>query len=143
MEQFYYYFTDKFNKSLKTARKKHPITEKDLMILTQSLGLTPVFGASIPKFNSLRKVRFNLERTNFGKSGGYRIIYSYVYIEEDLYLIFMEIYFKGDKEDLSHEEYQTLISKREEVIDNFDHHKEDFIKINIPDNHGFSSSVDN
>lgn len=61
-------------------------------------------------------MRINVPSARLGKSGGYRCIYRKAKIDEMEYLVFLEVYFKGDKDDLTSEEYATLEKEAEAVL---------------------------
>ncbi len=53
-----------------------------------------------------------------GKSGGYRLIYRKQQQDEMLLVVFLETYFKGDKEDLSPADYRKLQEESETILRN-------------------------
>lgn len=79
------------------------------------LKMHPNYGLPIPGSPQLRKMRTRVPGLAAGKSGGYRLIYRKQEQDETLYVVFLETYFKGDREDLSRQEYKTL-SQESEVI---------------------------
>lgn len=89
--------SDRFKKSLK--KSKHKATDGIHTVKTV-LRLNSEYGNLIPGCNGLRKMRFRVPGLNVGKSGGYRLIYRKVVMEEVIYILFLETYFKGNKEDL-------------------------------------------
>ena len=110
-----FHFSRRFNRSIK--RSKHSV-ENCLEDLKTALAVNPEFGQPIPRFAKLRKMRIRVPSLNVGKSGGYRLIYRRAIIDEVQYINFLEMYFKGDKEDLTADEYQQLLSESEEVVQN-------------------------
>lgn len=88
-------------------KSKHGVLET-CPTVRQVLGLNPQYGLRIPRFDSLRKMRLQVPGLNAGKSGGYRLIYSVREMDEAFHIVFLETWFKGDKEDLSDGEYQDL-----------------------------------
>ncbi|MCP5545168.1 MAG: hypothetical protein H7A49_14830 [Akkermansiaceae bacterium] len=86
--------------------------------LKQVLRLNPKHGVSIPRFHDLRKMRLQVPGLKVGKSGGYRLIYSAREMDEAVHIVFLETYFKGDKEDLSAAEYEYLTAAAESVFAN-------------------------
>ncbi len=96
-------------------KSKHRVLESCPTIL-QVLRLTPLFGESIPGFQDLRKMRLRAPGLNVGKRGGYRLIYRAVEMDEAVYVVFLETYFKGDCEDLTHNEYKTLVAEAESIL---------------------------
>lgn len=74
-------------------------------------------GLVVPRYNALRKVRLHVPSLNCGKSGGYRVIYSVSTKEGETYIVFLACYWKGDKEDLSGDEYSQLVARASELFD--------------------------
>lgn len=72
------------------------------------LAINPTYGDPIPDHPHLRKMRIQLRRLRIGKSGGYRCIYRKARIDEVEHIVFLEVYFKGDIEDLSRHQYTRL-----------------------------------
>lgn len=88
-------------------KSKHGVLETCPTVI-QVLRLNPQYGLSIPRYESLRKMRLQVPGLNAGKSGGYRLIYSVREMDEALHVVFLETWFKGEKEDLSAAEYKDL-----------------------------------
>lgn len=88
-------------------KSKHRVLETCPTVL-QVLRLNPEYGEVIRKTGGLRKMRLIAPGLNVGKSGGYRLIYRSKAMDEALHIVFLEIYFKGDCEDLSKDHYGTL-----------------------------------
>ncbi len=80
--------------------------------------MNPEFGVPIPKYSKLRKMRVRVPHLNLGKSGGYRLIYRRSIIDEIQYIVFLDLYFKGDKEDLSPSEYHRVLAESENIVSN-------------------------
>ena len=110
-----FHLTSRFQASLK--RSKHSV-DRCLGDLKTVLTVNPEFGVPIPKYSKLRKMRVRVPHLNLGKSGGYRLIYRRSIIDEIQYLVFLDIYFKGDKEDLSASEYQRILAESENIVTN-------------------------
>lgn len=53
-----------------------------------------------------------------GKSGGYRLIYTAEEMDDMIRIVLLETYFKGDREDLSNGEYETLMGAAKEILSN-------------------------
>lgn len=98
-------------------KSKHGVMET-CGTLKQVLRLNPKYGVSIPGFQDLRKMRLQVPGLKAGKSGGYRLIYSTREMDEAVHVVFLDTYFKGDKEDLSAAEYGNLIAAAESVFAN-------------------------
>lgn len=96
-------------------KSKHRVLESCPTVL-QVLRLNPLFGVSIPRFHDLRKMRLRAPGLNVGKSGGYRLIYRAKEMDEAMYVVFLETYFKGDCEDLTHAEYKALVADAESIL---------------------------
>lgn len=61
-------------------------------------------------------MRIAVPNCNIGKSGGYRTIYRTSIIDEFRYIVFLSVYFKGDQEDLTKEQYSKLLKESDEVL---------------------------
>jgi hypothetical protein len=80
------------------------------------LKMHPDYGVPIPGFPQLRKMRLRAPGLAAGKSGGYRLIYRKQQQDETLYVVFLETFFKGDKEDLTRPEYRNLALESEAIL---------------------------
>jgi mRNA-degrading endonuclease RelE of RelBE toxin-antitoxin system len=80
------------------------------------LKLHPDYRVPIPGFLHFRKMRLMVPGLASGKSGGYRLIYRKQVQDETLYIVFLETYFNGDREDLSRQEYKTLAHESEAIL---------------------------
>ena len=96
-------------------KSKHGVLETCAAVV-QVLRMNPHYGLSIPRFQNLRKMRLQVPGLNAGKSGGYRLIYSLKAMDEALHIVFLDAYFKGEKEDLSSGEYQNLEASASSVF---------------------------
>ncbi|MEO7931573.1 MAG: hypothetical protein ABIT76_00295 [Chthoniobacterales bacterium] len=96
-------------------KSKHRVLEGCPVVL-QALRLNPYYGLAIPGFHQLRKMRLRAPGLNVGKSGGYRLIYRVEEMDEALYLIFLETYFKGDRDDLTRQDYKALEADAENIL---------------------------
>lgn len=85
-------------------------------MLMSVLALNPSYGDQIPSFNTLRKMRIAVPEHKMGKSSGYRLIYAERVIEQTHRIVLLEVYFKGDVEDLAKAEYYTLGAEAEEIF---------------------------
>lgn len=74
------------------------------------------YGVPIPGFHDLRKMRIMAPGLRTGKSGGYRLIYSAKEMDQAIYVVFLETYFKGDAKDLPQEAYVILDREATEVF---------------------------
>lgn len=106
--------SETFSKSLKKC-KKHNLTLA-ISNVKKLLKIDPEYGAAIPGHSKLRKVRATATNLNIGKRSGYRVIYRKTEIDDIIHLILLDVYFKGDKSDLSREEYSNLLIDSENII---------------------------
>ena len=53
-----------------------------------------------------------------GKSGGYRLIYAIAIVDECQYIALVALYFKGDQDDLSSDQYKALEAEAKRVLGN-------------------------
>lgn len=88
-------------------KSKHGVLDT-CRTVQQVLKLNPHYGVSIPRFQDLRKMRLQVPGLNVGKSGGYRLIYRAEEMDEAVHVVFLETYFKGTAEDLTHGEDEAL-----------------------------------
>ena len=106
-----------YSRSAKRSIKK---TKHDLLASCETvksvLALNPNFGVEIPKRSGLCKMRLSVQGLNCGKSGGYRLIYRAVIIDEVWHIVFLRVFFKEDIEDLSHDDYSVLENESEEIL---------------------------
>jgi hypothetical protein len=96
-------------------KSKHRVLESCPTVL-QVLRLNPWYGVAIPRFHLLRKMRLLVAGLNVGKSGGYRLIYRAMEMDEAVWVVFLETYFKGECVDLSHDEYKVLYAEAESIL---------------------------
>ena len=108
-----FFYSRSAKRSIKKA--KHDLLECCEPIKSV-LALNPTFGVEIPKRSGLRKMRLAVRGLNCGKSGGYRLIYRAVMIDEVWHIVFLRVFFKGDIEDLSHDDYYVLENESEEIL---------------------------
>ena len=100
----------------RSAKKaKHPILAC-CKTLQKVLALNPDHGVAIPSWRGLRKMRLMVPGLNAGKRGGYRLIYRAAMIDEVWHIVFLRAYFKGDTENLTHDEYQILEDESEAIL---------------------------
>ncbi len=125
MNDFKFLLTDKAKRDCKKA--KHDIDQELNNTVRKVLVITPEYGESISGFGMLRKMRVAIPSQGFGKSSGYRLIYSTQVIDETRYFVFLRVYFKSDMEDLTRLEYQDLVKLSKDIIANWlDYTWEDF-----------------
>jgi|694.fasta_scaffold90029_2 hypothetical protein len=96
-------------------KSKHRVLET-CPTLMDVLRLNPLYGVVIPRFEGLRKMRLQVPGLNTGKSGGYRLVYSVREMDEAQHVVFLETWFKGEKEDLSFSEYKELEAAASEIF---------------------------
>jgi hypothetical protein len=125
VKDFKFLLTGKAKRDCKKA--KHDVGQELEETVRKVLVLTPEYGDAITSFGVLRKMRVAMPSQGFGKSSGYRLIYTTQIIDETRYFIFLRVYFKSDVEDLSRGEYQELVKLRSEILENWlDYDWEDF-----------------
>jgi mRNA-degrading endonuclease RelE of RelBE toxin-antitoxin system len=101
--------TSKFTRKVVAA-----MTDEQLAKLQMAIKAQPDIGEYIkPNLCGLRKMRFG-DGTK-GKRGGFRIIY--YWIVSDTITILLDLYHKGDKEDLTKKEMEELCSLVKEHFD--------------------------
>ena len=102
----------------RSAKKsRHRVTDA-CMDICKVLRLNPDYGVSIPGHPQLRKMRLMVPGLASGKSGGYRLIYRKQQQDEMLLVVFLETYFKGDREDLNIVEYRRLQEESDLILKN-------------------------
>ncbi|MEQ8768663.1 MAG: hypothetical protein RL885_32450 [Planctomycetota bacterium] len=104
-------------RALKSARKAKHDVERRCAALKAVLTINPERGLPVKGFAVLRKMRVQVPEAKLGKRGGYRCIYRKAEIDEIDYVVFLEIYFKGDREDLTPQEYKLLEAETDGVLD--------------------------
>ena len=109
-----FHISERCKKSIK--KSKHGAGD-GIETVKKVIRLNPDFGTPIPKRNSLRKMRLRVPGLNVGKAGGYRLIYRKVVMEEVVYVLFLDTYFKGDKEDLRHPKHVAIMAEAESLLD--------------------------
>jgi len=82
------------------------------------LALNPEYGVVVKGHSSLRKMRVKAPGLTTGKSGGYRLIYSTAIVDESCYVALLALYYKGDQEDLSSDQYGDLEVEARRVLGN-------------------------
>jgi mRNA-degrading endonuclease RelE of RelBE toxin-antitoxin system len=94
-----------FKKEAKKLVKKFPSLKQELTTLFTQLQTNPTMGT--PLGNDIYKIRLAIASKNKGKSGGARVL-SFVKVTATTVLLF-SIYNKGDVDNLTDKEIQTLI----------------------------------
>jgi hypothetical protein len=87
------------------------LSEGEYLNLIRELSANPARGAVIPHGGGLRKIR--VAAKGRGKSGGARVIY--YYIKENSHILFITIYAKSAKENLTGRELAVLRNLIEEI----------------------------
>ncbi len=88
-------------------RRKGLLDDEELFGLMESLAVHPGVGKLIPGSGGLRKVRWAAK--GHGKRGGARVIYFWWMAEDRILLL--DIYAKGEQEDLAAAEIEKLRRK--------------------------------
>lgn len=96
-------------------KSKHSISDACRTVM-RVLETNPEYGVPIPGHGSLRKMRVAAPKLKVGKSGGYRLIYRKSRVDEIEYVVFLEVYFKGDVSDLSDQAYRQLAAEAEAIL---------------------------
>jgi hypothetical protein len=63
-------------------------------------------------------MRVQVPAFGLGKSGGYRAIYQSATVDEEIYVVLLATYFKGDREDLDQTTYKELKEAAAEILGN-------------------------
>lgn len=95
-------------RAVKSVKKsKHRLGEccADVM---KVLTANPEYGALVRDTGGLRKMRVIVPALQTGKSGGYRLIYKPLMIDEVWKVALLAAFFKGDCEDLSQAQYREI-----------------------------------
>jgi hypothetical protein len=94
-----------FEKQAKRLIKKYPSLKNELFALVKELKQNPQQGKPLGK--NCFKIRLAIAAKNKGKSGGARLITNFVVTDATVYLI--NIYDKGEKENISDKELDELL----------------------------------
>jgi len=94
---------------------KHNVLS-ELGTVKKILMLNPDYGVPVSGFGALRKMRVAVPKYNMGKSSGYRLVYRKAVVEEVVFIALLELYFKGDRADLSQSEYQVILEESEVLL---------------------------
>lgn len=94
-----------FDKQLKRLAKKYPSLKNEFAELIESLEQEPEQGTHLG--NNCYKIRIAIASKGKGKSGGARVITSFIITEKTVFLI--SIYDKSEKENLSDKELEDLL----------------------------------
>lgn len=94
------------------------------------LAARPEYGDVVRGYPPLRKMRVSIPKAGFGKSGGYRLIYSEAMVDEVRHVLLLRLYFKGDRTDLDSEEYNTAHGEARSVLADVLAH--DFRDLDVP-----------
>jgi len=110
---FRFHCSKRATKSVK--KSKHRLSEccDDVM---KVLSTNPEYGALIRDTGGLRKMRVHVPALHVGKSGGYRLIYKALMVDEAWKIVLLAAYFKGDCEDLSQVEYGSIAGEADEIL---------------------------
>ncbi len=105
---FNYQLTNRFKKEFKKISKKHKSLISDFSLLLDELKENPDKGIHLGE--NVRKVRLKITSKNTGKSGGARIIFEDVFVcINDRNLLFITIYDKSEKGDISDKEIKQIL----------------------------------
>jgi len=102
-----------FSDELDQLIEKRKLLNEDFVNFERELMNNPKMGDVIPGLNGVRKVR--LKSSCKGKRGGFRV--DYLDIPEVEMLIFLVIYAKNEKEDLTQDEKKKISKKVLQIKD--------------------------
>lgn len=102
-----------FTRELDQLINSGKLLSKDFEDFEWKLIHDPQMGDVIPGLNGLRKIR--LKSSTKGKRGGFRV--DYLDFQEEKMLMFLVIYSKNEKSDLSSEEKKKIASKVLQIKD--------------------------
>ncbi|MFP4308476.1 MAG: type II toxin-antitoxin system RelE/ParE family toxin, partial [Desulfococcaceae bacterium] len=102
--------TKEFKRNLRFLSKKYRNVRSDIEPIIGEIQKRNFIGDQIPKTGNfvIYKVRVRNRDTKKGKSGGYRIIY---FLETEEKVIFLTIYSKAEKSDISLEKIRSILKK--------------------------------
>lgn len=91
------------------AVKKAKLKQRDQLEVYDAISLRPDEGTPVKDAGILRKLRVKFVSRRIGKRGGLRVIY---YFDEENNTVWpLDVYFKGEKEDLTADERRNLQRK--------------------------------
>lgn len=105
---------DKFEKEFKKFKKKYKSLDKDLEILKSAIKVAPK-GNGSRHWNVLHNANYFVlckvrMQCTYLKNNSFRVIYAYNFKTEKIEFVeFIEIYFKGDKENEDRERIEDYI----------------------------------
>lgn len=88
------------------AVKRAKLKQEDQLEILDSVSVGPHLGTPISHAGILRKLRVKFVSRRLGKRSGLRVIYYYDEQNEEVWLL--DVYYKGDKDDLTPSEVQEL-----------------------------------
>ena len=94
-----------FDRQLKRLSKKYPSLKAEYLQLIESLEQNPEQGTNLG--NNCYKIRLSIASKGKGKSGGARVITSFVIADTAVYLL--SIYDKSEKQNLTDKELAELL----------------------------------
>ncbi len=102
--------TSPFKSCVRHLGKRYPHIKDDVRVAVNTLLQEPRLGIVIPGGSGVRKLRVRNSDVRRGKSGGYRLLYLVdEQPEPTLRLVF--IYSKSDREDVTRQELQGLLTR--------------------------------
>lgn len=105
--------TNKFDRSLEALTRHFKVDKKAICLELATLMINVDAAKVIPGFNKLRKLRVGIPGVT-GKRNGLRFLF---YADpEKMIIIPLELYHKGDKEDLTHSELAALIDDLKDLL---------------------------
>lgn len=106
--------SNRIRRSIKKA--SHDLANKPCMAAQIILARSPDYGVRVERFSALRKMRVGVPEARLGKRGGYRLIYRFEHLDEMIYIVLLDLYYKRDKEDLSFQTYQLLLEESDQIF---------------------------
>ena len=104
------YLPQTFQRSVKLLKKKFPHIKDDLSRLFHNLQEDPQIGDPISGWKrKIWKIRAASRDLRRGKSGAFRVIYAWTSGKRVVYPLF--VYFKGERENVTKIEIDTLLKK--------------------------------
>lgn len=95
-----------FDRQLKRLSKKYPSLKEEYLQLIDSLEQNPEQGTTLG--NNCYKIRLSIASKGKGKSGGARVVTSFIIADTAVYLL--SIYDKSEKQNLTDKELSELLS---------------------------------
>jgi mRNA-degrading endonuclease RelE of RelBE toxin-antitoxin system len=76
----------------------------------------PEFGQVVARHPPIRKMRVRVPGLAKGKRGGYRLTYQAREVDETMHIVLLDLYYKGDRDDLSDADYKAASQYAAKVL---------------------------